>query len=379
MIDVRQKTSLTEERLTPIADSLGDLLEQLRGRIPTQLIAGHDWERVLTLARGFPVTFAGFPHGFELPLHEARPSADLGITLVGSTRSGDYFERKAQEEDVEPYVERIIRLLGKTVGDTPLRQICGRKTILEFDIASAPGEQSPEPGFFLRGVERLVTGGRGEQGQQDVCVMLDGIAVATGWDLTGYRRCAEQVYQALGPDTRIESLGVFPARDKSIRFAVAGFRCADDIGTFLERIDWQGNHSTITSTASRFAARKAFAYLSVHIDVQATGIGPTLGLGFMTRDMAPTDGRYWIDSPKYWSTLIKSMREDGLGLPDKLSALAGWSTPAELLYGNAGAVVLMRGIHHIKLVSSGDHFDKVKGYVFMLMGALPQQEGSSGA
>ena len=43
-----------------------------------------------------------------------------------------------------------------------------------------------------------------------------------------------------------------------------------------------------------------------------------------------------------------------------------------MLYGKTGRYVLLRGIHHIKLVISGNKLRKAKAYVFMVLsGEVP--------
>ena len=44
-----------------------------------------------------------------------------------------------------------------------------------------------------------------------------------------------------------------------------------------------------------------------------------------------------------------------------------------MLYGKSGRFVLLRGIHHIKLVVSGNRLQKAKAYVFMVLsGEVPR-------
>ena len=51
---------------------------------------------------------------------------------------------------------------------------------------------------------------------------------------------------------------------------------------------------------------------------------------------------------------------------------AGGSQEPEALFGKSGPFLLMRGIHHVKLVLAGGRFEQVKAYVFMLLlGSMP--------
>lgn len=378
-MDVQEKTAITEEHLLRKAGSLGELLEQFRDRISPLLIGGQEWERLLERSRELPSTFAAFPFGFELPLHEIRPGADLGISVVGGTRSAGFFEKKWRSADVDPYIASVVRLLNETaVQESPLRQIVGRKMMLEFDIGSTLNGMRPDPGIFLRPVKRPVIGGLGTQAIQDIGVVLDAMAKIAGWDLAAEQRQVQQIYSGLKPGTQIESFGVFPARRKGVRIAVVGFRESRDVVAVLKHAGWRGQHSIVESTVSSFKTRDAFAHMGVHFDVHASGVGPTLGLSFVTQDKNPEEGRYWLDSPKYWTALFDGMRAEGLGIPDKLSEVANWPAEAEVLFDESGSFVLLRGIHHIKLVWNKNRIEKVKAYVFLLMGSWGHDENPAG-
>ena len=59
-------------------------------------------------------------------------------------------------------------------------------------------------------------------------------------------------------------------------------------------------------------------------------------------------------------------------VPEKIEALAGWVSKPTMLFAKSGRFVLLRGIHHIKLVISGNQLRKAKAYVFMVLsGAVP--------
>ena len=66
-MDFTERWGATEDCLVREAGSLGELLEQLRGRIPRVLIGDREWARLSERAHQLPVTMAAFPFGFELP------------------------------------------------------------------------------------------------------------------------------------------------------------------------------------------------------------------------------------------------------------------------------------------------------------------------
>ena len=372
-MSIKEEWTLTEERLRREAGSLGELLEQHRTRISPGLIGGEGWNRLVERARGLPPNLAAFPFGFELPLHEHRPGADLGVSVVGGTRAAAFFEERGRSEDADPSTRGVVRLLDATSpAESRLRDVVGRKMMLEYDIHSLEDGADPAPGIFLQPAERPIVGDRAAQRFRDIDVVLDAIASAIGWELDAAEGALiERMYLALPPNARMGSFGAFPARGRGFRLAMTGLRTTAEVMALLEGSDWSGEHAVVASTVSRLEERGAFLHLGVHVDIRDGGLGPTLGLSLFTRDREPKDGRYWLDRPDYWTALIDAIRERDLAVPEKLSELARWSSNAETLFCESGAFVLMRGIHHIKLVVSGGRIDQVKGYVFLLMCSLP--------
>lgn len=366
-MNLENQWAATEELLEREADSLGELLEQLRGRISPVLIGDPEWERLLERAHPMPATMAAFPFGFELPLHELQARSDFGVSVIGGSRTAAFFEKAGRSEDADPSVARIAWLLKETEAeDSPLRRVAGRKMLLEYDIDSTGRGRHPDPGVFLYPAEQVLMGDRSRQRLRDLGVVTDAVASATGREMdAAKRRQVEKVYLAMEPDSSIWGIGAFPARGSGLRLAITGFRSTRSIVAFLERAGWPGRHSIVESTVSRFEERNAFAYLGVHFDVQADGVGPTLGLSFYT-----AKGQ-WLKDMRHWTPLINGIGEDRLAVPEKLATLADSWSGSETLFGKSGPFVLVRGIHHIKFTVLGDRIEQVKAYVFMLMlGAL---------
>ncbi len=363
----------TEIALRREANSLGELLERLRGRVSSVLIGDRAWGKLIERARELPVTIAAFPFGFEVPLHELRPEADFGVSLVGGSLSAAYFERAGRSEDAKAPPTGIAWLLEETEqGESALRQAVGRKMLLEYDVDPTPQGTSPDPGIFLYPAGDTLVGDRSSQRLRDLGVVADAVVRASCWDSdTSERRQIDQVYLALDPDTRVGSVGAFPSRRRGVRLAMTGFRKARDVMAFLERAGWSGNHSHTRSIISQLEERGSFAHMGVHFDVQATGVGPTLGLSFFAREAE------WLKDVRHWIPLIDGLREQRLAVPEKLAALADSSSGAEMLFGKSSPFLLLRGIHHIKLVLKGDCVEQVKAYLFLLMLSPPPQIGSS--
>ena len=370
-MDFEEGLAVTQERLADEADSLAELLGRLRRFIAPALVGDREWDALLEPARHLPATMAAFPFGFELPLHDRRPRADLGISLVGGTGPAMYFEDRARSGEADRSAAGIARILRETEPDrSPLRQVIGRKMMLEYDIGPAAGDARPEPGIFLRPAERPIVGSAGQVG--DVGVVLDALVAALGWRPDGAeKRSAERVYLAQPPGTRIDSFGAFPSRERAIRLAVTGFGNSSDIASFLERAGWTGPGATVASAISRFEERGGFVSLGVHLDVLSGGLGPTLGLSVLAKERVAKDPGYWLDRPQLWKTFVEGLRVEDLVVPEKLSALAGWCARPTTLFARSGQFVLLRGIHHFKIVLDRGRPEQVKGYAFMVLIATP--------
>lgn len=357
----------TEDRLLHEADSLGGLLGQFRDRVSPVLIGDEEWEGILERARGLPVTMGAFPFGFELPMHESRPGADFGASLVGGSQSATFFEKKSKTEDADPAAAGVVWLLKETEAeDSPLRRIAGRKMLLEYDVDQVPPGKFPDPGIFLYPADQVLAGGGSDKRLQELRIVADAVASATNCKLNeAERRQIDQVYLAMKPDTSIRAVGAFPSRAGGIRLTATGFRKTDDVMEFLKRTNWPGQHSAVASTMSRLEERDAFAYVGIHYDVTENGVGPTLGLSFFAKE------GQWLKDVQHWTPLIDSIREEQLAVPEKLSELIAWSSGSEPLSGKSGSFVLVRGIHHIKFTLVGGRIEQVKAYIFLLILAWP--------
>ncbi|MCY4098369.1 MAG: hypothetical protein OXF40_08945 [Rhodospirillales bacterium] len=363
--------AVTQDRLVREADSFAELLERLRSLIPPALIGIREWDRLLERARPLPSTMAAFPFGFELPLHEKEPGADLGVSLVGGTMPAAHFETQGRPNGAATSSANIARLLHQTESkESHLRQVIGRKMMLEYDVTSVPLGTRPAPGIFLRPAERPIIG----DGHRlhDVRVVLDALVPAAGWNPdAAERHQIERVYLAQEPHTRIDSLGAFPSRERAIRLAITGFRNTRDVSAFLERSRWPGQRATVAAALAGLEALGGYVSLGVHCDVSADGLHPSLGISFLAKQRISKDPRYWLDSPHQWTAFIDSLRAENFAVPAKLTALADWPQGPTTLFAKSGPFVMLRGIHHIKLALRGGRFDLAKGYVFMVLMAAP--------
>ena len=361
----------TEERLVREADSMGELLTRIRPQISARLIDGPGWERLLERAQETPATMAAFPVGFEIPLQDPVPRADFGVTLVGDSRTAALYQNRGRSGEADASTAGLAWLLDETDReDSLLRRVVGRKMLLEFDVDPSPDRGHQAPGVFLYPVEGALAGD-GRQ-MEELGAVHDALAHACGFSpVAAERRQLERVYRMLKSGTLIKAAGAFPARERAIRIAATGFRTAPGVMAFLERVGWPGDPAVAGAAVSSFEERSAFAYLGVHLDIDANGVGPSLGLSLFPND------NEWLKDIRHWTAIIDVIGEQGYGLAEKLKELARWSTGSTTLFGRAGPLMLVRGIHHIKLVIREDRVEQAKGYVFFLMMSVRPKIGTA--
>ena len=370
-MNIDQAVTLTQDRLAEEGSNLGELLGHFRNRISPVLIGDPQWERILERAADLPIAMGAFPFGFELPLHEPEPVADLGVSLAGGTRAAAFFRERVRDDRTDETAAAITRLFGHMEGENPtLREIVGRKLMLEYDIGSAPDGGSPIPGMFLRPGERPIAGTAGQV--NDVGTVVDALVSCVGWtEYDAKRRNAERAYLAQPEDTRLDSFGVFPSRSRSIRLAVMGFKGRRELRAYLKHAGWPGRIAAVDAVIERFQERTNIVRTGVNLDVRAEGLGPTLGLTPIVRQRYTNDPRYWLDGLTDWDPVLEALQHEELVVPEKLASLAGWVSRPTVLFAKSGRFVLLRGIHHIKLVVADNRLEKAKAYVFMVLsGAL---------
>ena len=366
-MEVDDAVSLTQDRLAEEGGTMGDLLGHFRNRVSPILIGDPEWERILECARSLPITMGALPFGFELPLHLRRPQADFGVSLASGTRTAAFFRERARTDRADETTNAITRLFTQMDGeDSPLREIVGRKLMLEYDIGSARDGECALPGMFLRPGERPIIGARGQV--NDVGVVVDALVSCVGWELHHTQReNVERVYLSQPGDTRMDSFGVFPSRSRAIRLAIMGFKSQQEICTYLENTGWPGRVSAVDTVIARFRERVNIVRTGANVDVQEEGIGPTLGLTLIVKQRYTKDSRYWLDGLTDWDPFLEAMSHEELVVPEKITALADWVSKPTTLFAKSGRYVLLRGIHHIKLVISGNQLRKAKAYVFMVL------------
>ena len=366
-MDIDAAVTLTQDRLAEEGGTMGELLGHFRNRVSPVLIGDPEWERILECARKLPITMGALPFGFELPLHERSPEADFGVSLASGTRTAGYYRERARADGTDETANAIARLFEQMdAEDSPLRAIVGRKLMLEYDIGSARACGSSLPGMFLRPGERPIVGASGQE--NDVASVVEALVSCVGWEMSdAQRQNVERVYLAQPVDTRMDSFGVFPSRSRAIRLAIMGFKSQDQICAYLENTGWPGRVSAVDSVISRFKERVNVVRTGANIDVREEGVGPTLGLTLIVKQRYTKDSRYWLDGLTDWDPFLQALGHESLVVPEKLAALFDWVSKPTTLFAKSGRYVLLRGIHHIKLVISENQLRKAKAYVFLVL------------
>ncbi|MDE0055083.1 MAG: hypothetical protein OXT64_12645 [Gammaproteobacteria bacterium] len=371
-MDIDQAVTLTQDRLAEEGGTMADLLGHFRSMVSPVLVGDSEWERVLRCAGQLPITMGALPFGLELPLHERRPEADFGASLASGTRPAAFFRESARKDRTDQTAGAVKRLFAEMdAGNSPLRAIVGPKLMLEYDIGSARASEHPLPGMFLRPGERPIIGDSGQE--NDVLTVVDALVSCVGWERSeAERKNVERTYLAQPEDTRLDSFGVFPSRERSIRLAIMGFKTPEELRIYLENAGWPGQIPAVESVISRFRERANIVRSGVNLDVREEGLGPTLGLTLIVKQRYTKDSRYWLDGLTDWDPFLQALGHEDIVVGEKLAALGGWVSKPTTLFAKSGRYVLLRGIHHIKLVISGDRLRQAKAYVFMVLsGAVP--------
>ena len=370
--DIDEAVKITQDSLAAEGGTMSELLSHSRKWFYPNLIGDSEWQDIVSCTQQLPITMGALPFGFELPLHTPQPVADFGVSLANGSRPASYFRELAQS-DASNETERSVAALLEVMdsSDSTLREIIGRKMMLEYDIGSGSKGKSAQPGIFVRPSERPIFG---ESGQvEDVLTVVDALVSAVGWKkIELERETIERVYENQPRDTRIDSFGVFPARRRGIRLGMMGFKVEDEVCSFLSEVGWPGNISKLDALISRYKKRLNIIGIGANIDVYGGGIGPNLGLMVITKERYTENPRYWLDDLNEWEPFLATLRDEDVVVPSKVQGLANWIAKPSALFGKSGRYVLLRGIHHIKLVVAEDRLQQVKAYVFMVIsGAVP--------
>ena len=372
-MDVDELRAGIEEHMLAQADSVGELLEQFKSRVPGVLIGGRGWDRLVERASGLPISLATAGFGFELRLHEIEPRADLGLALFHGSRSAAHFEtwsRSRPEDSSARAAVRLLQEMGRE-GDA----LHEAKLLLEYDIDPAHPGRFPDPGIFLYPTSDALPGPDSAWEPDRLCAIADRVTAACGWESDSEeRRHAERLFKT--PRTagaQVGSLGVFPDRERALRVGITGIRSTAELTSFLESAGWPGQAATFAPFVEGLEARGAFAHLAAHLDIGPDGLRPELGVSYYTQDTR------WVMGIEPWTGIIDGLRAPGVVVPEKLAALTESWAGVETVFGRRGLLLVVRGIHHFKTTLADEGLKDVKAYVFCLVLPPLQAAGAPGA
>ena len=106
--------------------------------------------------------------------------------------------------------------------------------------------------------------------------------------------------------------------------------------------------------------RDAFAYFGLDCNVGPGGVDPAIGVSCYVKDAR------WVKDSGPWKALLDGLGAHGLAVPEKLTALADSWCGAQTMVGDLGILLVVSGVHHIKLVLDGDRCTQAKAYVFLV-------------
>lgn len=368
-MNFEREWAANEDQLVREAGSLGELLARMSSCFSSLPLAEQGWERLVERAQELPPTLAGFPLWMGFPIGVSRPTALLGVSLLGGTRSATLFQERGRANDADPAARSIASLLDETgVEASPLQRVVGNRVLLEYEIDPARHGQG-EPDFFLYPIRPTLAGDPSGVRLGDFQVAYNAVTSALSREPDeGECRHARRAYQALEGGTRVGAIGARSSKSRLPRLAMLGFRKASDVMAYLDRVGWPGRRAALATVLERLEARGALArmQLGLRFDVSAAGLEPTLELQVFSADTI-YDHTGWFKDKACWTELVDGLGEEGLAAPEKLPGLDEWSSGAKTLMGRAGLLLLLQRIHHFAIVLNEEGIEQVYAYVFLLL------------
>ena len=347
----------TEENLAEEGDSFADILRSIRPYVSTDLIGSLHWDRICERATTLPISIAGFPFGFEIPLHTEETSADFGVSVIASSKADLAIRSSSEKSTFDKGLSKLLRSLTDTSSE--LHRAVGGKLLLEYDTKDVSLHLQPDPGVFLYPTSANIVGEGTIKHLDDVRCVTEAICSAVRRDLTEAEwEYIATIYEGLDSHQEIGAVGSFPDRERAIRVACTGYQTEVEINAFLEAIRYHGDASLIQSIAKSMASSCAF--FGIHLDVTPSGYGPRFGLSVYATE------NQWVRDFEPWTPIVAAIKDGGIASNRKLEALRTFCG-VETLIGKSGMFFLVQGIHHLKFTISESGVDQLKAYLFLLL------------
>ncbi len=320
--------------------------------IPSELVAGHGWDRLVRRVGelpGWPVLNRVF---FEFGLGDPAPVADFSVrVLPGHPGLPGHFVNRGRTARQNSAAAALGRFLSDfadaRAGSGSALSARFNDIMLEYDIAGIKTEASPDPGLFL-GLRPAASPDDSEvRSPRDVVAELTN---AVGWNVdTGERRVVERIVKALPPGGRLDHVGAMPGRSvRAVRVIVNGIT-SEEMPVFLERAGWPGSVRNVMDALVEW--RDVFPYFRPCFDASARGLRPRLGLEMFPR--SERKGRWpvgdWLNTGiRTWLPVLERLEERELCLPAKGNGLRVFPG-LERVFDKNGVYMLHKGLNHVKL------------------------------
>ena len=311
-------------------------LAELRRFLPSALLDGAGWERLLARVDDLPAAALEYC-GFEFRLHTAEPAADLLVAALPDNPVTAHLIRVGEAAAPDSPAAALARHLRAHAHPGPDAAI--ELTGLEYDVAETPPGARPPPGVFLR------LGAPPADGAQTLPIAA--LANAVGWqDDAAERAAVDRAVAALPPGGHVAFVGALPGRaPRGVRLIVGGVG-HDAVAATLERLGFPGSAQAATAVLAEL--RGPLPDFRLAVDVFAQGLSPRVGFELFMAGRAseaqPGLGVTWAD----WLPGIQALRQRGWCVPEKFRGLREW-IGLERLYDQEGVRLLHKGLHHVKL------------------------------
>ncbi len=338
-----------------MSENFGDVFPRLRRFIPSPLLEGPWWDRLVERVGELPSWLTLNYAAFEFRLGNPAPAADYFVAVAPGRPSMEYYVHLGEAAAPDSAAAALGRIYArmndaKSPADSSLAGWF-RASMLEYDIAEVPSNLNPAPGVFLAlqpesELDETLAGSRTPDR------LAAAIANAVGWEEDEEeRRSVERAFAALPRDGVVDQIGAVAQREpRSIRLIVDGLK-QRNIPALLKRLKWEGSARKVMDILEEM--HDVTPVFRLAVDVAANGVGPRLGLE-MYRPRKPSNLDYWLTSGRNaWRPVVEYLEEMKWCLPEKGAGLRAFPG-VERLFEEKGMSILYKGINHFKLSIEGD-------------------------
>ena len=338
-----------------MSENFGDVFPRLRRFIPSSLLEGPWWDRLVERVGELPSWLTLNYAAFEFRLGNPAPAADYFVAVAPGRPSMEYYVHLGEAAAPDSAAAALGRVYdrmndAKSPSESSLAGWF-RASMLEYDIAEVPSNLNPAPGVFLAlqpesELDKDIAGSRTPDR------LAAAIANAVGWEEDEEeRRSVERAFAALPRDGVVDQIGAVAQREpRSIRLIVDGLK-QRNIPALLKRLKWEGSDRKVMDILEEM--HDVTPVFRLAVDVAASGVGPRLGLE-MYRPRKPSNLDYWLTSGRNaWRPVVEYLEEMKWCLPEKGAGLRAFPG-VERLFEEKGMSILYKGINHFKLSIEGD-------------------------